>query len=73
MQYILGYISFDEELTQFSSKYEADKEAEEWVSIEADSMEEAKALYEEKLLEWEKKSGLYNKLESYTSKQDNLE
>ena len=51
--YIVGWIDNSEELHEFQSEWEADYEAEEWVSIKAASLDEAKKLYDEKFLEWQ--------------------
>lgn len=56
MKYILGYKKLeDSELTLFETEKEADYEADEWVAIEADSIEEAKKNYDKSFLAWKKK------------------
>ena len=51
--YILGYNdSGTEELTQYASVAEARYTSEEWVVVEAESLEEAKEKYEESFLAW---------------------
>jgi len=52
--FILGYKNLDEGLVEFKSKKEADYEAQEWVEIEADTLEEAKSKYEICFENWQK-------------------
>lgn len=52
-KFILGYIMPDgNELIQFDTKEQADNYAEEWVEVEAETLEEAKGKYEESFLKW---------------------
>lgn len=52
-KFILGYETPEaEHLTWFSSKESADFSCEEWVEVEADSLSEAKILYETALWKW---------------------
>ena len=55
-KFILGYTIENDmsKFTQFKNKKEANYEAEEWVEIEADSLEEAEAKYEEAFINWQK-------------------
>jgi len=56
IKFIIGYRpkDFGKKLTQFSSEKEADFEAEEWVSIKAVSLKEAKKNYEKAFLKWQR-------------------
>lgn len=56
-KFILGYEQpLDDHLTQFTSKADADYGSEEWVEVEADSLEEAKEKYEETFLAWQERT-----------------
>ena len=52
MKYLLGYVPEVTELVQFETKVQADYESEEWVEVEANSLEEAKEKYEETFSKW---------------------
>ncbi len=52
MKYIIGYKDSSDNLTEFTTYEEAEYEAEEWVEVEADSLEKAKLQYEEAFLAW---------------------
>lgn len=43
-----------EDIVEYNTKEEADFESEEWVEVEANSLEEAKANYEESFLSWQR-------------------
>ncbi len=54
--FILGYIdSNSDELTEFKTTAEADYETEEWCVVEALTLDEAKANYEETFLKLKEK------------------
>lgn len=53
-KFILGYKEpLDEELTEFETKAQANYESEEWVEVQANSLEEAKEKYEETFIAWQ--------------------
>lgn len=59
--FILGYPSGNvdavpENLVEYKNKKEADFESEEWVEVEANTLEEAKAKYEETFLAWQERT-----------------
>ena len=53
-EFILGYVGDSKDLKVFDSPEEADHIAEEWVSVQADSLEEAKSKYEQTFLNWKR-------------------
>ena len=58
-KFILGYATAEldlvpENLTEYPDVKTADYESEEWVFVEADTLEEAKAKYEETFIAWQK-------------------
>ena len=64
--FILGYANADvdltdngENLTLYANAKEADFETEEWVSIEADTLAEAKLKYEKTFEAWQLENGLH--------------
>ena len=51
--FILGYLEcISEELTVFSGVRDAEYRSEEWCSVDADSLEDAKEKYEESFMQW---------------------
>ena len=59
-EYILGYMMPEwDVLVEFSSRWEAEKNAEEWAVVKANSRKEAEEKYEEIFLRWQKSQGLY--------------
>jgi hypothetical protein len=52
--FILGYEQEGKNLKRFKTEAEADYNAEEWVSIDALSLKEAKSKYESSFLDWQK-------------------
>lgn len=53
--FYLGYKNAEDEfLTEFENSIDADYNAEEWVKIEAENLEEAKLKYEESFENWKK-------------------
>jgi hypothetical protein len=59
MKYFLGHVGPSVELTQFATAREADAIADDWLEMEALTLEEAKAGYEQAFDEWEKRNGCY--------------
>jgi hypothetical protein len=58
-KFILGYASAEldlipENLTEYPDEKTADYETEEWVIVEADTLQEAKDKYEETFVAWQK-------------------
>lgn len=54
-KFILGYdADNDDELRQYNSVDEADFESEEWCTVEADTLEEAKQKYETSFANWQR-------------------
>lgn len=64
MKFIIGYDMEDIQnndintLVEYKSVKEADYNAEEWVLVEADTLEEAKEKYEECFLAWQNENNL---------------
>lgn len=58
MKFILGYIDTESELVQFTDKQIVDN-VEEWCEVEAETLEEAKAKYEQAFEKWQKENGLF--------------
>jgi hypothetical protein len=54
--FYVGYREpLDDFLTEFRDSYDADYNSEEWVEIEAETLEEAKSKYEESFIKWQNK------------------
>lgn len=54
-KFILGFNAPDDDfLTEYATKEQASYESEEWCEVEADTLEQAKEMYEEVFLEWQK-------------------
>jgi hypothetical protein len=61
-KFYLGYVNpEDTELTEFSTASEASYRSEEWVTVEAETLEDAKARYEETFIQWQTKMPLFLK------------
>lgn len=55
MKYMLGYVLELDRLIHFGSEAEAEDICEDWCEVEAESLEEAKAKYEETFLAFQKR------------------
>jgi hypothetical protein len=54
-EFILGYVQEKDALVLFESTELADFEADDWVIVRANTLVEAKDLYEETFLAWQKR------------------
>ena len=60
-KYLLGYVLKSDQLVEFKSEEDAADRAEDWCSVEASSLDEAKAKYEETFLAWQSQTNSVKK------------